>query len=539
MLGSPFQPGGRCIIGSRVLVVVPTYNERENVAPLIRELARAGRRRSTSGWPTTAAPTAPRTRCGRRWPSIPGRVELLEREEKGGRGAAVHRRLQAGPARPARLRRPLRDGRRLLAPPARDPEVPGEAARPTTWSSARRYVPGGGTSEWGVAARRCSPGWPTSTSSSWPGCPIRDTTSGYRAYRRAGARGDASSTASRSRATWCTARWPTRPGSTASAWARCPSTSRTGRARPPSSPRRRSTWPSLNFALLRFRYGFRPAHRASGREATRRRRSGSSLDASSWPAMNVLMVTSSYPKFPGDVTAPFIESIARGVAARGPRGGRGAARTTRPAARRRRAGAVLPLPLRARATTWSRLGLRAEPAKPTCACAAACYLLAPLAALAAARGASGARLRERRYDVVHVHWVVPNAALVADIVRAHGAPLVVSLHGSDVFLAERLAPARLLARRALRAAGAVTACSGDLRASARWPWARRRDAHAHRALRRGRRRLLARAARAPGSAAPGRAARTRCSCWPWAAWSRRRASRTWWRRPRARPACTW
>ncbi|HET8644743.1 MAG TPA: glycosyltransferase family 4 protein, partial [Vicinamibacteria bacterium] len=33
--------------------------------------------------------------------------------------------------------------------------------------------------------------------------------------------------------------------------------------------------------------------------------------------MNVLMVTSSYPKFPGDVTAPFIESIAHGVAARG------------------------------------------------------------------------------------------------------------------------------------------------------------------------------------------------------------------------------
>src|SRR5688572_32425879 len=33
--------------------------------------------------------------------------------------------------------------------------------------------------------------------------------------------------------------------------------------------------------------------------------------------MRILMVTSSYPKFPGDVTAPFIESIARGVAARG------------------------------------------------------------------------------------------------------------------------------------------------------------------------------------------------------------------------------
>jgi len=33
--------------------------------------------------------------------------------------------------------------------------------------------------------------------------------------------------------------------------------------------------------------------------------------------MNVLMVTSSYPKFPGDVTAPFVESIARSVAERG------------------------------------------------------------------------------------------------------------------------------------------------------------------------------------------------------------------------------
>ena len=35
--------------------------------------------------------------------------------------------------------------------------------------------------------------------------------------------------------------------------------------------------------------------------------------------MNVLMVTSSYPKFPGDVTAPFVESIAHAVAARGHR----------------------------------------------------------------------------------------------------------------------------------------------------------------------------------------------------------------------------
>jgi glycosyltransferase involved in cell wall biosynthesis len=58
--------------------------------------------------------------------------------------------------------------------------------------------------------------------------------------------------------------------------------------------------------------------------------------------------------------------------------------------------------------------------------------------------------------------LVPNAALVADLAASAGVPLVVSLHGSDVFLAEHLRPARALARGALRAAGAVTACSADL-----------------------------------------------------------------------------
>jgi len=72
------------------------------------------------------------------------------------------------------------------------------------------------------------------------------------------------------------------------------------------------------------------------------------------------------------------------------------------------------------------------------------------------------RLREERYDLVHAHWLVPNAALVAGIVRAHRTPFVVSVHGSDVFLAERLVLARVLARRAFAAAGAVTACSADL-----------------------------------------------------------------------------
>jgi phosphatidyl-myo-inositol dimannoside synthase len=176
--------------------------------------------------------------------------------------------------------------------------------------------------------------------------------------------------------------------------------------------------------------------------------------------MRVLMVTSSYPKFPGDVTAPFIESIACGVAARGHE-----VDVVLPAHPELRRGAGEPVrffPYRyAPHPRWSRWGY-AQSLRADVRVRGGAWLLAPLAGVAV-RGAVAARLQERRYDAVHVHWLVPNAALVADIVSAHAAPLVVSLHGSDVFVAERLAPARWLARRALRASGAVTACSSDLR----------------------------------------------------------------------------
>jgi glycosyltransferase involved in cell wall biosynthesis len=176
--------------------------------------------------------------------------------------------------------------------------------------------------------------------------------------------------------------------------------------------------------------------------------------------MNVLMVTSSYPKFPGDMTAPFVESIAKSVAERGH--AVDVVLPHHPDLRRDGAEPVRFFPYRyAPRESWSLWGY-AQSLRADVRVRPAAWLLAPAAAWAL-RSAASSRLRETRYDVVHVHWVVPSAALILDIVRAHRVPLVVSLHGSDVFLAERLAPARALARRALRGAGAVTACSGDLR----------------------------------------------------------------------------
>src|SRR5436190_19060496 len=176
--------------------------------------------------------------------------------------------------------------------------------------------------------------------------------------------------------------------------------------------------------------------------------------------MNVLLVTSSYPKFPGDVTAPFMESIARAVAARGhavdvvlphhPQLDRGTDEPVR----------FFPYRYVPR-DEWNLWGY-AQSLHSDVRIRPAAFLLLPLAALALRRTVA-ARLVDRRYDVVHAHWVVPNAAAIADLVAAHRVPLVVSLHGSDAFVSERLRLARRLATRALRMAGAVTACSTDLR----------------------------------------------------------------------------
>jgi glycosyltransferase involved in cell wall biosynthesis len=190
--------------------------------------------------------------------------------------------------------------------------------------------------------------------------------------------------------------------------------------------------------------------------------------------MKVLMVTSSYPKFPGDVTAPFIESIARGVAARGHQVD--VMLPHHPDLRRGDDEPVRFLPYRyAPREEWARWGY-AQSMEADHRLRGGAYLLAPLVALAL-RAAVSRRLQDERYDVVHVHWLVPNAVMVDDIARTHGAALVISLHGSDVFVAERLRPARWMARRALRRAGAVTACSGDLHRRALRLGASARRAH--------------------------------------------------------------
>lgn len=84
-------------------------------------------------------------------------------------------------------------------------------------------------------------------------------------------------------------------------------------------------------------------------------------------------------------------------------------------------------------------------------------LLAPLYGLASIARIRAAR---RRYDLVHAHWLVPNGTLAA--MGAPDVPLVVTLHGSDVYLAEKSGAMAKAARYAMERASAIVPVSEDL-----------------------------------------------------------------------------
>jgi glycosyltransferase involved in cell wall biosynthesis len=171
------------------------------------------------------------------------------------------------------------------------------------------------------------------------------------------------------------------------------------------------------------------------------------------------MVTQSFPKYPGDATAPFMGSIANALAARG-----------------HTINVVLPhhpefqyppgdgvrfFPYRySPSDRFAPWGF-GESLKGASGVSRSVAPFLPAIALSLRRRIKQ-RLAAEAYDVVHANWVIPNGWLAASPARARRVPLVISLHGSDVALAERNRLLGSLASRAFAAAGAVTACSEDL-----------------------------------------------------------------------------
>ncbi len=176
--------------------------------------------------------------------------------------------------------------------------------------------------------------------------------------------------------------------------------------------------------------------------------------------MRVLMLATSFPKYVGDTTAPFIAEIAAGVVAHGV-----AVRLLLPHHREFHHDAIergveLHTFRYAPHPSWALWGY-AEALQADVGLRRRALYVMPFA-LFASTWNLWKQARVFRPDVIHGHWLLPNglpALIVSWLCRV---PLVISMHGSDVAMAERTALYRRIAGWLFRHTRFATACSGDL-----------------------------------------------------------------------------
>jgi glycosyltransferase involved in cell wall biosynthesis len=176
--------------------------------------------------------------------------------------------------------------------------------------------------------------------------------------------------------------------------------------------------------------------------------------------MRVTVLTSSYPRFPGDGTAPFVQSISECLDELGhhvrviaPYDPAVSGNLDRRVAVHRFRYALL--------DRWHIMGHARSLAGDMHFKPGVFFLLPPF--LLAQFWSAWRVARQQRVEIVHAHWVLPNGFVGACIARALRVPLAISLHGSDVFVARRHRVFGRVARWVFQQAAVVTACSMDLR----------------------------------------------------------------------------
>jgi dolichol-phosphate mannosyltransferase len=165
----------------RLVVCVPTYNERENLEPMIEALRRVLEREPDAH--VLVIDDASPDGTGELADGLSGEqafVHVLHRERKEG----------LGPAYVAGFEWALGNGAELVATidcdfshdPADLPRLLAATSRAGI-ALGSRYVPGGGTENWGALRRFVSRGG-SLYARTILGIPVHDTTSGFKVYRR-------------------------------------------------------------------------------------------------------------------------------------------------------------------------------------------------------------------------------------------------------------------------------------------------------------------------------------------------------------------
>ncbi len=184
-------------------------------------------------------------------------------------------------------------------------------------------------------------------------------------------------------------------------------------------------------------------------------------------SLELVFLTQTWPRYAEDTAGPFIRDLARALVAAGDRVTVLAPHTTGLEPRWQEYGIEVRTfryaPERYETLGYGRSLAADVSVRPLAGMVAPLYGLAGACAL---RALLTERQQEKRpVDLVHAHWVVPNGPVaVAALLgrRAAERPtLAVGLHGSDVFLAERVGVRSVVARTLGRCA-LMTGCSPEL-----------------------------------------------------------------------------
>ena len=176
--------------------------------------------------------------------------------------------------------------------------------------------------------------------------------------------------------------------------------------------------------------------------------------------MKVCTLTHTYPRFTGDINAPFVENLMEHIAGLG----NDVSVLTAYDPEWNRMPGDHTVDLRTYRYVWpERLHILgySRTIEGNIRFPIRMLALSPLLFLSAYR-AFKKLVTETKPDIIHAHWILPNGFIAALVSRATGVPLLIQLHGSDVFTAEKNALFRRMARYAASQADYIVSPSPDL-----------------------------------------------------------------------------
>ena len=179
--------------------------------------------------------------------------------------------------------------------------------------------------------------------------------------------------------------------------------------------------------------------------------------------MRICMVASSYPRYQGDIAGTFVAALAEALTGIGHHVS--VVAPADPLATAARPGMV-PV-TRFGYSPWPQLQpmgygkalYNDQRLRLSSYAFALPYLLSGVLHLARA-------LKQWQCDLIHVHWMLPNGPVGVLAAVITGKPMVITLHGSDAFVAKKSQLLGWFASRSLAKAKLVAACSPDLLADA-------------------------------------------------------------------------